>query len=109
MSPCIIQQSEASFSLEEPSTKKEETSKMVNPPTSQEDELSGNQQTSQPTSPNLKPNFRGKSKPKKEVDAFTERRNIIPNNINHILSFIQRKSKSEPIVEKIMRNLKGST
>jgi hypothetical protein len=31
-------------------------------------------------------------------EAFTEKRNIIPNNINHILAFVQRKSKSEKLV-----------
>jgi hypothetical protein len=31
-------------------------------------------------------------------EAFTEKRNIIPNNINHILAFVQRKSKSEKVV-----------
>lgn len=29
----------------------------------------------------------------KKID-FVDKRNIIPNNINHILAFVQRKSKS---------------
>lgn len=43
-----------------------------------------------------------RNKKKREADSFTEKRNIIPNNINHILSYIQRKSKSEEMVVKII-------
>jgi hypothetical protein len=42
------------------------------------------------------------SKKKRQTDSFTEKRNIIPNNVNHIIAYIQRKSKSEPVVRKII-------
>jgi hypothetical protein len=38
-------------------------------------------------------------------DAFTEKRNIIPNNINHILAYVQRRSKSEREIERIIARL----
>lgn len=41
------------------------------------------------------------------MDSFTEKRNIIPNNINHILSHIQRKNKSETLTQKIIAKLGG--
>jgi hypothetical protein len=37
----------------------------------------------------------------KKVD-FIDEKNIIPNNINHILAFVQRKSKSEKLIGKII-------
>ena len=42
---------------------------------------------------------RGKDK---EKVPFIDKHNIIPNNINHILAFVQRKSKSMGVVERII-------
>ena len=36
---------------------------------------------------------------------FVDKHNIVPNNINHILAFVQRKSKSAKIIEKILMKL----
>ena len=33
---------------------------------------------------------------------FIDKHNIIPNNTNHIIAFVQRKSKSQHIIEKII-------
>ena len=37
-----------------------------------------------------------------EKVPFIDKHNIIPNNINHILAFVQRKSKSMEVVERII-------
>ena len=34
---------------------------------------------------------------------FVDKHNIVPNNINHILAFLQRRSKSVEIIEKIIK------
>lgn len=47
------------------------------------------------------------SSKKAEKDSFTEKRNIVPNNINHILAYVQRKSKSEAIVQSLIQKHKG--
>ena len=33
---------------------------------------------------------------------FPDKHNIVPNNINHVLAFIQRKNKSEKLIGKII-------
>lgn len=38
---------------------------------------------------------------------FLDKHNIIPNNVNHVLAFIQRRSKSEHFVDKCIRKWGG--
>ena len=47
-----------------------------------------------------------RSKDKEKV-PFVDKHNIIPNNINHILAFVQRKSKSMEVVGRIVAREKN--